>query len=64
MCNINLEGKVMTCQARRFVLHLATKVNVYQLMAVSLALGVAILGMPGSYGGGFVILQRENTTLR
>lgn len=42
----------MTHQARSFVFYLAAKVNVYQLMTLGLALGVAILGMPGSGGGG------------
>ena len=42
----------MTHQVRGFVLRMATKVNVYQLMALSLALGAIIMGMPGGPGGG------------
>jgi len=42
----------MTHQVRGFVLRMATKVNVYQLMALSLALGVIILGAPTGPGGG------------
>lgn len=42
----------MTHQVRSFVLCLATKVNVYQLMALSLALGTVIMGMAGGGGGG------------
>ncbi len=36
----------MAHQVRSFVLHLATNVNVYQLVALGLALGAAIMGMP------------------
>jgi hypothetical protein len=42
----------MTHQVRGFVLRVAAKVNVYQLMALSLALGAVILGNPGIGGGG------------
>jgi hypothetical protein len=42
----------MTHQFRSFVLRLAAKVNVYQVMALGLALGAVIVNMPGSGGGG------------
>jgi hypothetical protein len=42
----------MIHQARNFVLNVTTKVNVYQLIALSLALGAVIMGMPGGGGGG------------
>jgi hypothetical protein len=42
----------MTHQIHSFVLRLATNVNVYQVMALSLALGAVIMGMPGGGGGG------------
>lgn len=42
----------MTYQIRGFVLRVATKVNVYQAVALSLALGVIIMGIPGVGGGG------------
>jgi hypothetical protein len=42
----------MAHQIRGFVLHFTSKVNVYQVVALSLALGAAVLGMPGSGGGG------------
>ena len=42
----------MLHQARNFVLNVTTKVNVYQLMALGLALGAVILGMPTGGGGG------------
>ena len=42
----------MTYQVRSFVVRVATKVNVYQLMALGLALGATILGMPIGGGGG------------
>ena len=42
----------MTCQVRSFVLRLATKVNVYQLMALGLALGAIIMEIPTGGGGG------------
>jgi len=42
----------MTRQLRGFVLHLTTKVNVYQLMALGLALGAVLMGMPSGGGGG------------
>jgi len=42
----------MAHQVRGFVLHLAAKVNKYQLMALGLALGAAVINMPGSGGGG------------
>ncbi len=42
----------MTHQARSFVLHLATKVNVYQVMTLGLALGAMIIGIQIGGGGG------------
>ena len=42
----------MTHQFRGFLWRAATKVNVYQLMALSLALGVIIMGAPIGPGGG------------
>jgi hypothetical protein len=42
----------MTRQLHGFVLHLTTKVNIYQLMALGLALGAVIMGMPSGGGGG------------
>jgi hypothetical protein len=42
----------MTHQVRGFVLRVATKANLYQLMALSLALGVIIMGIPIGPGGG------------
>jgi hypothetical protein len=42
----------MTHQVLGFVLQLTTKVNVYQLMALGLALGAVIMGMPSGGGGG------------
>jgi hypothetical protein len=42
----------MAHQVRGLVLRLAVKVNMYQLMALGLALGAAIINMPGSGGGG------------
>ncbi len=44
----------MLHQARSFVLSVTTKVNVYQLMALGLALGAVILGYPTGGGGGGV----------
>ena len=35
-----------------FVLRVATKVNIYQLVALSLALGAVIVGIPTGGGGG------------
>ena len=42
----------MTYQVRSFVLHVATKVNVYQVMALGLALGATIMGIQIGGGGG------------
>ena len=42
----------MTHQVRSFVLHVATKVNVYQVMALGLALGAIIMRIPTGGGGG------------
>jgi hypothetical protein len=42
----------MVHQVRNLMLHVTTKVNVYQLMALSLALGAIIVGMPIGPGGG------------
>jgi hypothetical protein len=42
----------MLQQARNFVLNVATKVNLYQLVALGLVLGTAIIGMPTGGGGG------------
>ena len=42
----------MTHQVRDYVWRVATKVNVYQLMALSLALGTIIMGIPTGGGGG------------
>jgi hypothetical protein len=42
----------MAHQIRSFTVRAATKVNVYQLLALGLALGAVIIGMPGSGGGG------------
>ncbi len=44
----------MLHQARNFVLKVTTKVNVYQLVALSLTLGAVIISMPGGGGGGGV----------
>ena len=50
--NVHLGGNDMTHQVRSFVLHVATKVNVYQLLALTLALGAVIMGYPTGGGGG------------
>jgi hypothetical protein len=42
----------MANQLRGFVVRVAAKVNVYQLMALALALGTAIMTKPGGGGGG------------
>ena len=42
----------MVHQVRSFMFRVATKVNVYQLMALGLALGVIIQGAPSGGGGG------------
>jgi hypothetical protein len=44
----------MAQQVHGFVLRMATKVNVYQLAAIGLALGAVIMGMPSGGGGGVV----------
>jgi hypothetical protein len=44
----------MLHQARNLVLNMTTKVNVYQLVALTLALGAVIMGMPTGGGGGGV----------
>ena len=51
-CNVQLGGNDMIHQARSFMLHLATKVNVYQVMALGLALGATIMGIQIGGGGG------------
>jgi hypothetical protein len=42
----------MTNQIRGFALRFTSNVNVYQLLTLGLALGLAILGMPGGGGSG------------
>ena len=42
----------MTHQVRSFVLRLATKVNVYQVMTLGLVLGAAIIRIQIGGGGG------------
>jgi hypothetical protein len=42
----------MTNQARNFMFRVTTKVNAYQLLALTLALGVIIMGYPIGGGGG------------
>jgi hypothetical protein len=42
----------MIHQIRNFALNVTTKVNVYQLVALGLALGAVIMGMPSGGGGG------------
>ncbi len=42
----------MTAQIREFALRLSTKNYVYSVLALSLAVGLAILNMPGGGGGG------------
>jgi hypothetical protein len=42
----------MANQVRNFALCMATKVNVYQLLALGLALGAIIMGNPGGGGSG------------
>lgn len=42
----------MAHQIRCFTVRVATKINVYQWLALGLALGAAILSMPGGGGGG------------
>jgi len=42
----------MAHQIRGLVLRVTANVNMYQLIALGLALGTVILGMPGSGGGG------------
>jgi hypothetical protein len=44
----------MAQQVRSFTMRIATQINVYQLLALGLALGAAILGMPSGGGGGGV----------
>jgi hypothetical protein len=44
----------MSTRARNLVLNLTTKVNVYQLVALGLALGAVIMSMPSGGGGGGV----------
>jgi len=41
----------MSRQARSLMLQVSTKVHVYQLLALGLALGAVIMGMPGGGGG-------------
>ncbi len=42
----------MALQVRNFVMHLMAKVNIYQLAALGLTLGLVIVGMPGGGGSG------------
>lgn len=42
----------MARQVRDFVMNLVAKVNIYQLAALSLALGTVMIGIPGTGGGG------------
>jgi hypothetical protein len=42
----------MAHQARSYVVSLVAKVNVSQLLALGLALGAVIMGMPGGGGSG------------
>jgi hypothetical protein len=42
----------MAHQISGFALRFVTKINVYQLVALGLALGAVIMGMPGGGGGG------------
>ena len=42
----------MDNQVRDFMFRVTTKVNVYQLLALTLALGVVIMGYPTGGGGG------------
>jgi hypothetical protein len=44
----------MAHQVRSFTMRVATKVNLYQLLVLGLALGATILGMPSGGGGGGV----------
>jgi hypothetical protein len=44
----------MAHQVHSYAMRIATKVSVYQLLALGLALAAAILGMPGGGGGGGV----------
>jgi hypothetical protein len=44
----------MSRQARNFKFQVSTKVNVYQILALGLALGAVIMGMPTGGGGGGV----------
>ncbi len=39
-------------QMRSAMVRLAANVNIYQLLALGLALGAVIIGMPGNGGGG------------
>ena len=50
--NIQLGGNDMANEARNFMFRVVTKVNVYQLLALSLALSAVIVGMPTGGGGG------------
>jgi hypothetical protein len=42
----------MANQARNFMFRVTTKANVYQLLALTLALGAVIMGYPTGGGGG------------
>lgn len=42
----------MAHQIRCFTVRVTTKINVYQWLALGLALGTVIINMPGSGGGG------------
>ena len=44
----------MANKTRNFMFQVSTKVNVYQLLALGLALGAVIMGMPTGGGGGGV----------
>ena len=39
-------------QMRSVMVHLAANRNIYQVLALGLALGAVIMGMPGGGGGG------------
>ena len=42
----------MAYQIRSFAMRVTTKVNVYQLLALGLALGAVIMGVPSGGGSG------------
>jgi hypothetical protein len=49
---MKLGGNGMDNQVRDFMFRVTTRVNVYQLLALTLALGVVIMGYPTGGGGG------------